>query len=193
MSELSPNARAQLAAAGISTEQWIANGGWYDVELDENGVRRVTRDGKWRGDRCGCTDDRCIGHHHDAREDCGCLPVLIETFGKNREAHAIWAEYRAAVEANDGRGDQDAYEAAWSRAEAWVRRYHPRALTFSLDAFVKGERGISATFPPFEDGTIPQWVSTVPEGEGYRMQLWDGRADEYGHIDTLPTGAVIGA
>lgn len=34
-----------------------------------------------------------------------------------------------------------------SRAEAWVRRHYPRALTFSFDAVVKGERGISATHP----------------------------------------------
>jgi len=34
-------------------------------------------DGKWLGDACGCTDDRCAGYHHDDSEDCGCLPVLI--------------------------------------------------------------------------------------------------------------------
>lgn len=31
----------------------------------------------WYGDACGCTDDRCIGHHHESYDDCGCLPVLI--------------------------------------------------------------------------------------------------------------------
>lgn len=33
---------------------------------------------EWRGDECGCTDDRCIGYHHDEYEECGCLPVLLE-------------------------------------------------------------------------------------------------------------------
>jgi hypothetical protein len=32
----------------------------------------------WGGDSCGCPDDRCIGHHHDAGEDCGCLRVALE-------------------------------------------------------------------------------------------------------------------
>ncbi len=31
----------------------------------------------WPGDRCGCPDDRCIGYHHDAGEDCPCLLALI--------------------------------------------------------------------------------------------------------------------
>lgn len=28
-------------------------------------------------DRCGCSDDRCIGHHHTDETDCGCLSVLL--------------------------------------------------------------------------------------------------------------------
>jgi len=40
-------------------------------------VRWSWPDGVWRGDRCGCTDDRCIGYHHDANGGCGCLPVLL--------------------------------------------------------------------------------------------------------------------
>lgn len=34
----------------------------------------------WTGDSCGCVDDRCIGHHHDAGEPCGCLPAWAEDF-----------------------------------------------------------------------------------------------------------------
>lgn len=34
-------------------------------------------DGQWAGDRCGCPDDRCIGFHHFAEDDCGCFPVLL--------------------------------------------------------------------------------------------------------------------
>lgn len=39
-------------------------------------ARHFFADGKWHGDACGCPDDRCIGYHHDADEDCGCLPVV---------------------------------------------------------------------------------------------------------------------
>lgn len=35
---------------------------------------------EWRGDACGCTDDRCIGFHHDASERCGCLDSLLDEF-----------------------------------------------------------------------------------------------------------------
>lgn len=27
----------------------------------------------WPGSPCGCPDDRCIGHHHAADEECGCV------------------------------------------------------------------------------------------------------------------------
>jgi len=37
----------------------------------------------WRGDVCGCSDDRCIGYHHGDDEDCACLPVLIEQYIQN--------------------------------------------------------------------------------------------------------------
>lgn len=40
-------------------------------------VRHHDPDGAWRGDRCGCPDDRCRGHHHDPGEECGCLPVVL--------------------------------------------------------------------------------------------------------------------
>jgi hypothetical protein len=105
-------------------------------------------DGKWHGDSCGCSDDRCIGYHHDEWEECGCLPAELERWVTEQRADLaaapIWAAYRAAVEANDGRGDEEAYEAAWAAAEAWVREYHGAGLvSFSLDALVDGRRGIS--------------------------------------------------
>lgn len=31
----------------------------------------------WTGDKCGCSDDRCIGFHHDEREECMCLAYSI--------------------------------------------------------------------------------------------------------------------
>lgn len=192
MTDLGPSALRYLAAADITPEQWIAFGGWYDVEIDEDGVRRVARDGQWHGDSCGCKDDRCIGHHHSANEECSCLPALVDDYIQAEEAFTLWQDYRAAVEANDGRGDEDAYEAAWSRAASWVNLHYPRALTFSLDTPVKRKNGISATFPPLDDkGTIPQWISTVPEGDGYRQLLWSDDTNVYGGIAALETGAVI--
>lgn len=35
-------------------------------------------DGIWYGDRCGCFDDRCIGHHHNDGERCHCLQPCID-------------------------------------------------------------------------------------------------------------------
>jgi hypothetical protein len=35
-------------------------------------------DGKWGGDRCGCLDDRCIGHHHDGEHGCSCLDTMLD-------------------------------------------------------------------------------------------------------------------
>jgi hypothetical protein len=41
-------------------------------------IRRWCPDGQWRGDRCGCPDDRCRdGYHHEIHEDCGCLIALL--------------------------------------------------------------------------------------------------------------------
>jgi len=37
-------------------------------------------DGAWGGDKCGCTDDRCIGYHHDATDECQCLPVMLDQY-----------------------------------------------------------------------------------------------------------------
>lgn len=47
---------------------------------------------EWRGDACGCTDDRCIGFHHSATDPCGCLDTLLDEF------HSELAdEYRARL------------------------------------------------------------------------------------------------
>ena len=55
---------AILDSYNIEPHEWIALQGFDDET--------------WRGDRCGCIDDRCIGYHHDAHEECSCLPSLIE-------------------------------------------------------------------------------------------------------------------
>ena len=67
MTQLNTAARDELGAAGISQSAW---------------TRAHFADGRWRGDACGCPDDRCIGRHHDADEPCGCLAVLIQGLGR---------------------------------------------------------------------------------------------------------------
>lgn len=61
--KLNEQARETLQAAGISAAAWARANGYQD--------------GRWGGDACGCTDDRCIGYHHDAQDDCQCLPALM--------------------------------------------------------------------------------------------------------------------
>ncbi len=59
---LNATARATLAAAGVSVVEWR---------------RRNHMGEEWRGDICGCPDDRCIGFHHEGPDDCGCLRALL--------------------------------------------------------------------------------------------------------------------
>lgn len=61
-------ARRMLRDAGIRTGKY---------------VRSWNADGVWRGDICGCPDDRCIGHHHDAEDECGCLRSILDERQKN--------------------------------------------------------------------------------------------------------------
>ncbi len=53
----------------------------------------------WYGDTCGCSDDRCIGYHHDENEECGCLPVCIEETKKQQSRHAVLNNLPEAIEA----------------------------------------------------------------------------------------------
>lgn len=71
MRGLNPLAKEALAVAGISQAEWGRHF-FQDAEL-------------WHGDECGCSDDRCIGFHHEPNEPCGCLPALIQ----NREQDTI--------------------------------------------------------------------------------------------------------
>lgn len=59
---LNSEAGERLRTAGISQAQW---------------TRQHFQDGTWHGDACGCPDDRCIGHHHDKTDECGCLRALL--------------------------------------------------------------------------------------------------------------------
>lgn len=73
---LNPTAIATLAVAGITPQQWIdASSYGYIWPAGETPT--------WTGDRCGCTDDRCIGFHHLGEDDCGCLTVLIDQYLSN--------------------------------------------------------------------------------------------------------------
>lgn len=63
---LDRDARDLLAAHGLTGAAWAR---WC-----------FPRSRRWHGDSCGCTDDRCIGYHHDAHEPCGCLPALLHDF-----------------------------------------------------------------------------------------------------------------
>lgn len=63
--KLDPEARETIRAAGLSIPAYI---------------RRHFPDGRWQGDICGCPDDRCVGHHHDASDPCGCIAVLVAEF-----------------------------------------------------------------------------------------------------------------
>lgn len=64
---LTATARETLRDAGITATEW---------------ARRWWVSGGWGGDACGCPDDRCIGHHHDAEDECGCLPALLAEAGQ---------------------------------------------------------------------------------------------------------------
>lgn len=67
MTALTRQALERLKAAGLTEQQWErANWGRGPV---------------WHGDVCGCPDDRCAnGFHHFGTDDCGCLPVLLESW-----------------------------------------------------------------------------------------------------------------
>lgn len=64
MTALTLAARATLEAEGLTPQSWTI---WCQGPGET----------QWHGDECGCSDDRCIGHHHDAAEDCGCLTALL--------------------------------------------------------------------------------------------------------------------
>lgn len=62
MTRLSPEAREQIKFSELTITEYIAE--WSTT-------------GEWRGDACGCHDDRCAGYHHDVAEECPCLQQCI--------------------------------------------------------------------------------------------------------------------
>lgn len=61
---LNDDALAVLALYGFTEAQWTA--------------RHFGTNSVWGGDACGCPDDRCIGHHHNPTDECGCLTALLQ-------------------------------------------------------------------------------------------------------------------
>lgn len=69
--KLNAEAKDRLRQAGITQAAWI---------------RYWSAGPNWRGDACGCPDDRCMdGYHHYPNEECGCLPGWIDDFRKDSE------------------------------------------------------------------------------------------------------------
>ena len=64
MAPLSAAARTAIRESGIPLAEWFRMWGYAGRQ--------------WGGDRCGCFDDRCIGHHHDGADGCGCLATMID-------------------------------------------------------------------------------------------------------------------
>lgn len=143
MSVLSAEAREDFVISGVNLRE-LAAATWGD--------------GKWHGDECGCTDDRCIGHHHDETEECQCRPAVIRRYLTDKaaaaEASDLWAAHQAALEAGDEFGAQRARDGV----AAWVHKYYPHAPSWSLDEVVDGERGISVT-SSYNDRHWVMWVA----------------------------------
>lgn len=79
MSPLSATALASIRGAGFTRPEWVRMWGYSS--------------GVWGGDRCGCFDDRCIGHHHEGADGCGCLETMISDAvawrTATRDMHAV--------------------------------------------------------------------------------------------------------
>lgn len=96
MTALNAAAKAALRDAGVSQAEW---------------AREHFADGKWHGDSCGCSDDRCRGFHHDENGECGCLPVLLST-------HVRDSARRARV-SGPYETERDAMRDSWWKTQGW--------------------------------------------------------------------------
>lgn len=81
MLALTMDARRTIREAGVKVPEY---------------VRSWSADGLWYGDVCGCPDDRCVGHHHDAEDECGCLRSILDERKKNAPDAAA-----TAIEGNE--------------------------------------------------------------------------------------------
>ncbi len=104
-------ARETIKASGLTIRAFI-----LENQGDEN----------WHGDDCGCTDDRCIGFHHEEHEECGCLPVLIEETKKQMSRRALLENADVALEAmslEELAHLRAAIEGQISDSVQWMRKY----------------------------------------------------------------------
>lgn len=117
--KLNDTARAELRTSNVDPAEWPQLNGYGPGE-------------EWRGDACGCTDDRCIGHHHDEAEPCGCLPALIDEHWKTvhagEEGREVWALHERA----NASGSAEDRAAADERLSEWIATYQPGAIAFEL-------------------------------------------------------------
>ena len=108
--KLNATARDTLRWAGLTMSAWARRHGCSSASA-------------WRGDECGCPDDRCIGYHHAADEDCGCLPALIEELQREERqlegARPVWAAHLVAI----ATGKPEDHDAAARLASAWIETY----------------------------------------------------------------------
>ena len=100
--------------------------------------------GEWCGDTCGCTDDRCIGYHHDEQDECGCLPALLTNYYRDlaaiKDGRAVWAAHLAAVAS----GTPEDRAEADRKASLWVEHYQGAGVvSWSLTETVDGKQGIT--------------------------------------------------
>lgn len=173
---LAADALDRLASVRQTEESWAVVRGWTD--------------GVWRGDTCGCSDDRCIGYHHSANEECGCLDTQIQRWINDEDADRcaadVWFFYQYALLPGQFRDDPDGAAAALSEAEAeaqaWVLEFHPHATSWTLHEEVNGRVGIAiaTTYNPQlhlawqapisapEHPTLPvspSWIRSLATGE----------------------------
>lgn len=156
MAKLTALAKQRLRDENITQAAWARYAGWED--------------GTWRGDECGCDDDRCIGFHHYGNEDCGCIEVLIEQWHRDAEAPRIWAAYLAAVDAGDTTAAAEVQAEAWT----WTQRYFPQATSAALDIECRGRRGITITYP-LRGKAVSEWADAAGSDE-YRLCAWTAPA-----------------
>lgn len=75
MSALSAEARSYIKGRGLTIAGYTHH--WFP-------------DGKWGGDACGCVDDRCSGHHHNAQDSCGCIEPWIDVYVEEANPRVRW-------------------------------------------------------------------------------------------------------
>lgn len=119
MPRLNSEARETLRAEGFTTRQWAQLHGFASAA-------------DWSGDACGCTDDRCIGHHHDANEECGCLSSLIADQHRRERATARGREVWTAHMHAESTGNADDRAAVDRLLAEWILDFCRGAISYEI-------------------------------------------------------------